>query len=138
MPYISKDRREKLDPHIEELRYALIKQISLEDRNGSLFQTTPEQLLELSGDINYCVSRLCAALVCELSYKKIAIITGVLENIKQEFYRRMAEPYENEKIEENGDITEYKRYLARDGGKPLIHQIPKLLEDQRPKLLEET
>jgi len=117
MPYISKDRRENLDPHIEELRYALIKQIPLEERNGSLFQTKPEQLLELSGDLNYCLSRLCAALVCEPSYKKIVVITGVLENVKQEFYRRLATPYENQKIEENGDVPEYNR---------------------RPKLLEET
>jgi len=29
---------------------------------------------------------------------------GVLECVKQEFYRRRAVPYEEEKIEENGDI----------------------------------
>jgi hypothetical protein len=37
------------------------------------------------------------------------MITGVLENIKQEYYRRVAEPYEDKKIIENGDIKEYKR-----------------------------
>ena len=31
------------------------------------------------------------------------------ENIKQEFYRRVAETYEDKKILENGDIKEYKR-----------------------------
>jgi hypothetical protein len=36
------------------------------------------------------------------------MITGVLENIKQEFYRRVAENYENKKIIQNGDIKEYK------------------------------
>lgn len=44
----------------------------------------------------------------DVSYPKIAIITGVLENIKQEFYRRVAENYENQKISQNGDIREYK------------------------------
>jgi hypothetical protein len=29
--------------------------------------------------------------------------------IKQEYYRRVAEPYEDKKIIENGDIKEYKR-----------------------------
>jgi hypothetical protein len=43
------------------------------------------------------------------AYTKIAIITGVLENIKQEFYRRVASAYEDKKIIENGDIKEYKR-----------------------------
>jgi hypothetical protein len=43
------------------------------------------------------------------SYTKVAMITGVLENVKQEFYRRVAESYEDKKIVENGDIKEYKR-----------------------------
>jgi hypothetical protein len=45
----------------------------------------------------------------DTSYPKIAMITGVLENIKQEFYRRVASNYEDKKILENGDIKEYKR-----------------------------
>jgi hypothetical protein len=36
------------------------------------------------------------------------MVTGVLENIKQEFYRRIASQYEDKKILENGDIIEYK------------------------------
>ena len=42
------------------------------------------------------------------SYTKIAVATGVLENIKQEFYRRIASSYEDKKIIENGDIKEYR------------------------------
>jgi hypothetical protein len=45
----------------------------------------------------------------DVSYSKVAMITGVLENIKQEFYRRIASFYEDKKILENGDIREYKR-----------------------------
>ena len=45
----------------------------------------------------------------DVSYPKVAVITGVLENIKQEYYRRVAENYENKKILENGDIKEYKK-----------------------------
>jgi hypothetical protein len=41
------------------------------------------------------------------------MITGVVENVKQEFYRRVAVPYEEEKIVQNGDIKEYKnRHLT--------------------------
>jgi hypothetical protein len=43
-----------------------------------------------------------------ISYKNIAMATGVLENIKQELYRRIAAPYEDRKVLENGDIKEYK------------------------------
>jgi hypothetical protein len=45
----------------------------------------------------------------EISYSKIAIMTGILENIKQEFYRRAAAPYEDRKISQNGDVKEYKK-----------------------------
>ena len=43
------------------------------------------------------------------SYSKIAMITGVLENVKQEYYRRIAVPYEENKKAQNGDIREYKK-----------------------------
>jgi hypothetical protein len=39
-----------------------------------------------------------------LSYKSINDVIGVLECVKQEFYRRIAVPYEDKKIEQNGDI----------------------------------
>lgn len=103
MPYISKERRDNLDKSIIDLSKAIKQQLD-QDVHTDL---TPEQLLELSGDLNYCVSRMCAKLMGSASYKKIAILTGVLENIKQELYRRVAEPYENKKIQENGDVEEY-------------------------------
>lgn len=39
-----------------------------------------------------------------LKYETIAGVTGVLENIKAELYRRLAEPYEDQKIADNGDV----------------------------------
>jgi hypothetical protein len=59
--------------------------------------------------INYCFSRVLYQVMGNVSYSKIAMATGVLENIKQEFYRRVAETYEDKKIAENGDIKEYKK-----------------------------
>ena len=106
MPYIDKKRREKLDGSILDLRSAIEKQVSTET-NPVL---SPEQILEISGDLNYCISRICAGLIGSPSYKKIAVVTGVLENVNQELYRRLASTYEDEKIESNGDIPEYKNY----------------------------
>ena len=65
-------------------------------------------LEEILGDINYTFSRILTGLMAQPSYNKIVMITGVLENIKQEFYRRVAENYENKKILQHGDIKEYK------------------------------
>lgn len=37
-------------------------------------------------------------------YNTANAIAGVLECVKQEFYRKQVAPYEEEKIKENGDI----------------------------------
>lgn len=110
MPYIKEDRRKTLDHSINSLAVAIKLNANnnmnpYDEENSKL---TNEQFLEITGDINYCVSRLISRIMGDISYGKIAMITGVLENINQEFYRRMASPYENKKILENGDIKEYK------------------------------
>ena len=38
------------------------------------------------------------------NYQAINDIVGALEGAKLEFYRRVATPYENTKIKENGDV----------------------------------
>lgn len=95
MPYISKERRKVLDPHIEGLQKAL------QSLNGS------------EGDLNYTISRLIgAAFLNETRYHTIARVTGVLANVKDEFYRRLGIPYENQAIETNGDVPEFARIEA--------------------------
>lgn len=103
MPYIKEDIRQELDICIERMINCLGTPKSL---NGNM---TNDDLMSILGDINYTFSRIIASLMGQPSYSKIAMITGVLENIKQEFYRRVAVPYEEAKIKENGDIKEYKR-----------------------------
>lgn len=85
MPYIKEDKREELD---EALAYLFTK-LSLQN----------------PGDLNYAITMLVKN-VWEVnpSYALVAGITGVLENVKQEFYRRVAGPYEDEKMKENGDV----------------------------------
>ena len=107
MPYIKEEDRSKLDPCIESMILCLKRLVS--DGVFEKESITDEDLLILSGTINYVFSRICGALLTDISYTKIAIVTGVLENIKQEFYRRVAEPYEQKKIVQNGDIKEYRK-----------------------------
>ena len=101
MPYISESNRKNLDDCIDHL-VACIK-------SNILYQTDDKALWNMVGDINYCFSRVISQLMEQPTYSKIAILTGVLENIKQEFYRRIASPYEDAKIVQNGDIKEYKK-----------------------------
>ena len=92
MPYISRSDREELDLVV-----------------GSALRTLERKSFEDSlGDLNYLISRIISSHMGKVSYGKIAMATGVLENVKQEFYRRLAAPYEDQKISQNGDIPEYK------------------------------
>ena len=100
MPYIKEEKREELHPCIDNLIRCLDPEKDLIIDN-------------ILGNINYTFSRILGGLMGTPSYDKIAMITGVLENIKQEFYRRVAEPYEDKKILENGDIKEYKNLTRR-------------------------
>ncbi len=112
MPYIAPERRPGLDGSIEELRYAIVRQIPAAARDYKSFELTPEQILEISGDLNYCMTRICASLIdSPTAYAKIAIVTGVLDNVKLELYRRLAGNYEDKKIVENGDIPEFAKMV---------------------------
>lgn len=42
-----------------------------------------------------------------LGYETFNNVLGALEAVKQEFYRRVVGPYENEKIAKNGDVEPY-------------------------------
>lgn len=114
MPYIKEENRGQLDPCIDHLMECLRGNVSTnpDNPNSNPYKEklTNEEFLSIVGDINYTFSRVLAGVMGSVSYSKIAMITGVLENIKQEFYRRVAEPYENSKVVENGDIKEYKKF----------------------------
>lgn len=61
---------------------------------------------ENPGDLNYIFSYEIKRYVelKGLSYKTINDVIGALEGAKLEFYRRVAAPYEDQKIKENGDV----------------------------------
>ena len=99
MPYIDPEERLELDNAIQTIVEAI--------RANKVNLNNPHDISSHLGRINYTFSRILCNLMGDPSYNKIAMITGVLENIKQEFYRRVASYYENLKIRENGDIPEY-------------------------------
>jgi len=59
------------------------------------------------GEINYLITSILLIYLrvfTTQSYSVYNSILGVLEAIKQEFYRREVVPYENKKIRKNGDV----------------------------------
>ena len=86
MPYIEQDSRLGFDAPISELK--------------------PEK----AGELNYVISRICADYSARKGkkYSNLNEVMGVLTCVAQEFYRRIAAPYEDEKIRENGDIKGYE------------------------------
>jgi len=87
LPYIKPERREKYKEALEEL-IGILKSLPAE---------------EVDGELNYVVTKIIKE-VYPLRYFHLNKAIGVLECIKQEFYRRVAAPYEDEKIRESGDV----------------------------------
>jgi hypothetical protein len=58
------------------------------------------------GDLNYLITSIIDAYLRHrgLKYDSINSAIGVLECAKLELYRRIAGPYEDKKIVENGDV----------------------------------
>ena len=82
MPYIDEKSRAALDPKIDGLQP------------------------DTAGDLNYTITRLCLAWFRRNGgrYLQVAIVMGTFICAAFEFYRRVAAPYEDEKIKQNGDV----------------------------------
>ena len=88
MPYILKEDRDALDYAIFDITARILA------KDGT------------AGRMNYCISSMINMMIEKkgLSYSNVNEIIGALECIKLELYRRVAAPYEDLKIEENGDV----------------------------------
>jgi hypothetical protein len=88
MPYIKKERRKEL--------FCLST-----DDSAFMFWN-----VETPGELNYAFTHILNSYLenKKLSYQTINEIIGALEGSKLEFYRRIVAPYEDKKIEENGDV----------------------------------
>ena len=59
-----------------------------------------------AGDLNYMISLMARAYIDAkgLRYEHLNAVVGALDSCKAEFQRRVVAPYEDRKIEENGDV----------------------------------
>jgi hypothetical protein len=63
-------------------------------------------LPKTAGELNYSFTKTALHYIAKrgLCYQTINDIIGALEGCKLEMYRRLVAPYEDKKIEENGDV----------------------------------
>ena len=87
MPYIKSGNRNKYNTILKELIETL--------------KALPPE--EADGELNYIVTKMLKE-IYPLRYFHINRAVGVLECIKLEYYRRVAAPYEDKKIQESGDV----------------------------------
>jgi hypothetical protein len=88
MPYIKQERRAAIDPDLQKL-IKFLKAIGMK-----------------KGDMNYVMTKMCQEYVAHhgKSYDHLSDVTGMLNDVKTEFERKVVAPYEEEKIVENGEI----------------------------------
>lgn len=87
MPYVAKDQRENVDNYIEII---------------AIWATGAGPGLP-----NYIITKLLRSIYDlpeSQNYAKYNEIVGILECCKLEFYRSLIGPYEQTKLEENGDV----------------------------------
>lgn len=62
-----------------------------------------------NGELNFILTTIVGEYVIKkgLRYNQINDVVGALQGCLLEFYRRVAVPYEDSKIEENGDVSVY-------------------------------
>ncbi len=85
MPYITADARARIE--------------------GGTEPVTP-------GELNYAITRLVDDYLIQkggIRYAHLNEVIGVLECAKLELYRRLAAPYEDQKLSETGDVYRSKK-----------------------------
>lgn len=108
MPYIPPAQRPSLDGHIDQLAEALVRES----------ENLPGEAA-VAGLLNYALTRLILKVVQlrfgTWRYWLFALITGVLHNVADELYRRLAEPYEDRQRQRHGDVDLYAAFLHQIG-----------------------
>lgn len=104
MPYLDEEAKERLEgdtklPRIEtpgELTYLLYKEV--------MRYWMQKKHIQVSSPALYSQTWWKETDEDDHSFQKISNILGALETCKQEFYRREAAPYEDDKLAVNGDV----------------------------------
>ena len=67
--------------------------------------------IESCGELNYILTLMVHNYIKRkgLRYQNINDVIGALEGAKTEFYRRVAAPYEDQKISDNGDVMDIQK-----------------------------
>ncbi len=92
-----------------------------------------ENFPDTSGELNFAVTRLLTGYLWRrgLNYANINDIVGALEGAKSEFIRRVVNPYEDKKIEENGDIEVYRLLDSSRAGYTEVKNVQHPKQDNR-------
>lgn len=90
MPYIKQDARHTFESHIQNLAADA----------------------ENAGDLNYIITKMLHLYLKKkgLKYANVNEIIGALECCKLEVYRKLAAPYEDTKLNENGSVGVFPEY----------------------------
>jgi len=91
LPYIKQEKRDVLEAGIKSVVDAL-RQLESDDAENNF-----------EGNLNYLFTSIINR-AYNVSYPSINDVVGVLECVKQEYYARVATPYEKQKAYENGDV----------------------------------
>ncbi len=83
MPYISPEKRPDMNKVVEVMKVVGVK---------------------ADGDLNYILFKYCKEAVPS-SYNSIKNFLGELDECRAEIRRRLLAPYEDMKIEQNGDVS---------------------------------
>ncbi len=91
MPYIVQEKRDMLDPAINELHHLLVNLEIDDDINN------------MEGNLNYIITRLIRMCYGK-SYGDVNDVMGMLTCVMMEHYRTTAAPYEDQKRFDNGEV----------------------------------
>lgn len=98
MPYIKSERRPRFDAIVEVFSHMGMEKVHTPFGYSSLSTVG-------AGDMVYLFTRLLVAwLPKEPTFSEYSTALGILEAAKLELYRRRVAPYENSRLEENGDV----------------------------------
>ena len=77
--------------------------IKPQDRSAIVVNQTN---IKTAGDLNYYITTVINSYIANQGkkYSTLNEVVGVLECAKLELYRRIVSPYEDTKIDENGDV----------------------------------
>ncbi len=102
--------RQELDPLIDQLAGRIVQEAGKMDQEAAF-----------AGLLNYACTRLALKIIRlrfgRLRYWLIALITGTFKNIADEFYRRLAAPYEDRQIRSTAMSTFMRNFWRKSRSK---------------------